>query len=104
VGLACIPDRDEPNIVSLSLRDLQRKVAVLRNASPDIVMVRGCSAIVFPGADAAISQEDLLNSISCPYNGCHESSSGGIAMITEITSQLAAHREVISLIERSFRL
>jgi len=65
MGWGCLHTGIEMNRISFlfPLRDLQRKVAVLRNASPDIVMVRGCSAIVFPGADAAISQEDLLNSI-----------------------------------------
>jgi glycosyltransferase involved in cell wall biosynthesis len=45
------------------LRDLQRKVATLLSASPDIVMVRGCGGIAFPGGDAAISLDDLLSSI-----------------------------------------
>jgi len=45
------------------LRDLQRKVAALRSVSPEIIMVRGCSGIAFPGVETAISQEDLLGSI-----------------------------------------
>jgi hypothetical protein len=45
------------------LRDLQRELKALRSASPDIVMVRGGSEVVFPDGDAAISLEELLGSI-----------------------------------------
>lgn len=45
------------------LRDLQRKITALRSASPDLLAVRGCSGVVFPGVDAAISHEELLGSI-----------------------------------------
>ncbi len=46
------------------LRDLQRKIKVLRTASPDLLAVRGCSGIVFPGIESAISQDELISSIS----------------------------------------
>jgi glycosyltransferase involved in cell wall biosynthesis len=45
------------------LRDLQRKIKALRIASPDMLAVRGCSGITFPGVDASISHEELLSSI-----------------------------------------
>ena len=45
------------------LRDLRRKIAALRNASPDVTMVRGNSGISFPGGDDAIPQEELLGII-----------------------------------------
>lgn len=44
----------------LSTRDLLRKVAALRYASPDVVAVRGCSGVEFPGVDTAISFDELL--------------------------------------------
>jgi glycosyltransferase involved in cell wall biosynthesis len=45
------------------LRDLQRKHTALRNASPDLLSVRGCRGTAFPGVDAALSHDDLLSSI-----------------------------------------
>ncbi len=45
------------------VRDLQRKITALRSASPDMLAVRGCCGVVFPGVDAAISHEELLGSI-----------------------------------------
>lgn len=49
--------------ISFSSRDLQRKIAALQSASPDLVAVLGCKGIIFPGIDAAISQEEMLRSI-----------------------------------------
>ncbi|MDD2580484.1 MAG: glycosyltransferase [Desulfuromonadaceae bacterium] len=49
--------------IPFSSRDLQRKIAALQSASPDLVAVRGSSGIIFPGIDAAISQEELHRSI-----------------------------------------
>lgn len=46
-----------------SSRDLNRKVAALQNASPDLLAVRGDSTIVFPGVDTAIPLDELLGSI-----------------------------------------
>jgi len=45
------------------LRDLQRKIKMLRAASPDLLAVRGCSGIDFPGIESAISQDELISSI-----------------------------------------
>lgn len=45
------------------VRDLQRKITMLRIASPDLLAVRGCSGVVFPGLDVALSHEELLDSI-----------------------------------------
>ncbi|NTW81097.1 MAG: glycosyltransferase [Geobacteraceae bacterium] len=45
------------------LRDFQRKIKMLRTASPDLLAVRGCSGIVFPGIESAISQDELISSI-----------------------------------------
>jgi hypothetical protein len=47
-------------------RDLQKMIAALRAASPDLLAVRGCSGVVFPGVDAAISLQELLDSIQTP--------------------------------------
>ncbi|MFZ4856819.1 MAG: glycosyltransferase family 2 protein [Desulfuromonadaceae bacterium] len=44
------------------LQSLQRKISALRNASPDMLVVRGCSETRVPGVDAAISREELCNS------------------------------------------
>jgi glycosyltransferase involved in cell wall biosynthesis len=44
-------------------RDLQRKIKALRSASPDLLTVRGCGGTVFPGADSAISHDELIRSI-----------------------------------------
>lgn len=57
------------------LRDLQRKITALREASPDLLTVRGCSGINFPGVDTAISQEELLSSIGArttDFTGHHQ--------------------------------
>ena len=45
------------------LKDLQRKVAALRSASPDLLAVRGYTGITFPGFDATISHDELIRSI-----------------------------------------
>lgn len=45
------------------VRDLQRKIEALRSSSPDLLAVRGCSGVPFPGVDTAISYEELLSSI-----------------------------------------
>lgn len=45
------------------LRDLRRKIAELRSASPDMLAVQGCSGILFPGEDVAISPDKLIDSI-----------------------------------------
>ena len=45
------------------LRDLKRKVMALRSGSPDLLAVRGCDGNAFPGVDAAISHDELFNSI-----------------------------------------
>ena len=44
-------------------RDLQRKIKALRSASPYLLAARGCSGIIFPGVDDAISHDELLSSI-----------------------------------------
>ena len=44
------------------LKNLQRKISALRVASPDMLAVRGCSEILFPGIDSAISRDELFNS------------------------------------------
>lgn len=49
--------------VPFQSRDLRRKIAALRSASPGLVAVRGSSGITFPDVDAAISQEELLRII-----------------------------------------
>lgn len=46
------------------LRDLQRKIKALWSESPDLLAVRGCDGITFPGVDSAIPWEELLRSIS----------------------------------------
>ncbi|HIJ88172.1 MAG TPA: glycosyltransferase [Desulfuromonadales bacterium] len=51
-----------PLSVLFPLRSLQRKVAALRAASPDMLMVRGCSETCFPGSDAVISHDELCSS------------------------------------------
>lgn len=43
------------------LRDIKRKVAALRSASPELCDVCGCSGVSFPGADAALPCEELYN-------------------------------------------
>ena len=45
------------------LRNLQRKLLALRTASPDLLAVRGCAGILFPGVDAAISHEELTSTV-----------------------------------------
>jgi glycosyltransferase involved in cell wall biosynthesis len=45
------------------LRDLHRKISALRNTVPELVAVRGCSGISFPGDEAAVSFEDLAGII-----------------------------------------
>ena len=46
-----------------ALRDFQRKIAALRSASPDLLAVRGCNGVSFPGVEVAISKEELLSAI-----------------------------------------
>jgi hypothetical protein len=46
------------------MRNFQRKITALRNVSPEILAVRGCSGVAFPGVDAAISFEELLSGIT----------------------------------------
>ena len=46
------------------LQDLQRKIKALWIALPDLLAVRGCDGITFPGVDSAISKEELLRSIT----------------------------------------
>lgn len=46
------------------LRSLQRQFLALQASSPDLLAVRGCSGILFPCVDTAISHEELLNSFS----------------------------------------
>jgi len=45
------------------LRALQRKIMSMRSASPDLVMVQGCSGVSLPGGESAISQEELLGAV-----------------------------------------
>lgn len=45
------------------LRDIQRKIAVLKSSLPDMIAVRGGSCDTFPGVDASISQDALFSSI-----------------------------------------
>jgi len=45
------------------MRDLQRKLAVLRHDSPELVAVLGGGAADFPGVDSAITENELLDSI-----------------------------------------
>lgn len=49
--------------VLMPQRDLQRKVATLRSASPDMLAVRGCPGIDFPGFDATITLDEMLSGI-----------------------------------------
>lgn len=44
------------------LRSLQRKIAALRAASPDMLTVRGCQETALPGSDTAISRDELFSS------------------------------------------
>jgi hypothetical protein len=44
-------------------RDLQSKLASLKKDRPDLVPVRGSDGLTFPGADTAISIEDLFGVI-----------------------------------------
>ncbi len=44
------------------LRNLQKKISVLRDASPDLLAVKGCSGTLFPRMDAAISCDELFDS------------------------------------------
>lgn len=45
------------------MKDLRKKIASLRRSSPDLLAVRGCSGVQFPGEDTAISAEELFESI-----------------------------------------
>ena len=45
------------------VRDLNKKLSALRAVSPNMLAVRGCSGTIFPGIDAAISFEELSNSL-----------------------------------------
>jgi hypothetical protein len=44
-------------------KDIQRKIAALRSASPDLMAVRGTSGIPFPGVDTALSPDELFTSL-----------------------------------------
>lgn len=44
-------------------RDLRRKMAALRSASPDLLAVRGVSGVTFPDVETALSSDELLGSI-----------------------------------------
>ena len=46
------------------LRNLRQKIKALWNVCPDLLAVRGCDGITFPGVDSAISCEELLRSIT----------------------------------------
>jgi len=50
--------------IAFTERDLLNKIAALRRATPDLIAVRGCSGVTFPGMDAAISHDELLSTIS----------------------------------------
>lgn len=45
------------------LRDLGKKVASLRSASPDLLAVRGVNGVPFPDVETALSRDELLGSI-----------------------------------------
>lgn len=55
-----------PLSILFPLRDLDKKLSTLRTTSPDLLAVRGCSDIIFPGIDAAISFEELSSSLMSP--------------------------------------
>lgn len=44
-------------------RDIERKLTALKTASPDLLAVRGCAGILFPGVDTALSHEELINTV-----------------------------------------
>lgn len=46
------------------LRDLKHKIKALKNVSPEIIAVRGCDGIDFPGAEGALSHHDLINNMN----------------------------------------
>ena len=46
-----------------TLRDLRRKIELLRGDSPDLIPVPGCSEINFPGVEVAVSLDELLSNI-----------------------------------------
>lgn len=45
-------------------RDMQKRLAALGKVLPDMVAVRGCEGVSFPGADSAVSIATLLGSIA----------------------------------------
>jgi glycosyltransferase involved in cell wall biosynthesis len=45
------------------VKDMHKKIAALRSVSPDLLAVRGCDGIAFPGVDTAISPVELISSI-----------------------------------------
>jgi hypothetical protein len=45
------------------VRDLQRKIAALRSASPELLAARGCAGVAFPGIDSAILLDELFSGI-----------------------------------------
>lgn len=65
MGWNCLHTGIELQRLSLlfPLRDLQRKIAATRSVSPELVMVQGCSGVVFPGGDPAISQDEFLGTV-----------------------------------------
>lgn len=50
------------------LRDFLRKVALLRSSSPHLLLACGSDGIDFPGADAALSREELITNILADNN------------------------------------
>lgn len=51
------------------LRDLQRRLALLRSDSPDMVAVRGSDGAVFPGTETAIPLGELIAAITAGSTG-----------------------------------
>ncbi len=56
------------------LKSLQRNISVLRRESPDLLAVKGCSGVLFPSMEAAISCDELFNSFVANQNQLQMSS------------------------------
>lgn len=80
LGWNCLHTGIDPYRLSilLPLRDLQRKIASLKSASPDLLAVRGYAGTAFPGFDAAISHDELLSTLrgdATTVSGQHQEAS-----------------------------
>lgn len=50
--------------IPFPVRDLQRKIAALQAATPELIAVSGCSGVVLPGVDTAISPDELFSTLA----------------------------------------